>query len=170
MGALDLFFKVIAANNEKVLSSQYLHTYLYYFHIITSDPFFEKQGQVQGLVTLTYFSRSQRLIKEKSLSSRYLHTYNMYCFHINTSDPYDETQHFILVPIGHEGTGMIASSSVRHFTEALVYNNHPRAAAAASSCLVIIFRRIASSVPWFLRSTAEQMQHPHQCMRWCRPW
>ena len=77
------------------------------------------------------------------------------------------------------GTGMIASSStfyphpgrvirdlfrlsddVWHGTEALVYSNHPRAA-AASSYLAIIFGRIASGVPWFLRSTAEPMQHPH---------
>ena len=70
------------------------------------------------------------------------------------------------------GTGMIASSNtfpsvgcfVRHRTEALVYSNHPRAA-AASSYLAIIFGRIASGVPWFLRSTAEPMQHPHQCWR-----
>ena len=41
---------------------------------------------------------------------------------------------------------------------------HPRAA-AASSYLAIIFRRIASGLPWFLRSTAEPMQHPHQCWR-----
>ena len=70
------------------------------------------------------------------------------------------------------GTGMIASSStfrphpgrvirdlfpqlhdVWHGTEALVYSNHRRAA-AASSYLAIIFGRIASGVPWFLRSTA----------------
>ena len=54
-------------------------------------------------------------------------------------------------------------------SEALIYSNHPRAA-AASSYLAIIFGRIASGVPWFLRSTAEPMQHPHQCWRWCRPW
>ena len=65
MGALDLFFKVIAANKEKVLLSQYLHTYLYYFHINTSDPFYEKQGQVQGLVTLTYFSKVTEADKGK---------------------------------------------------------------------------------------------------------
>ena len=35
---------------------------------------------------------SQGLINWKSLSSRYIHTYNMYWFHISTSDPYDETQ------------------------------------------------------------------------------
>ena len=58
---------------------------------------------------------------------------------------------------------------VRHCTEALVYSDHPRAA-AASSYLATIFGRIASGVPWFLRSTAEPMQHPHQCWRWCRPW
>ena len=82
----------------------------------------------------------------------------------------------------YRGTRMIANSStfrhhpgrvirdlfrllggcVRHCTEALVYSNHPRAA-AASSYLAIIFGRIASGVPWFLRSTAEPMQHPHQC-------
>ena len=52
------------------------------------------------------------------------------------------------------GTGMIASSStfrphpVRHCTEALVYSNHPRAA-AASSFLAIILGRIATTlVPW----------------------
>ena len=59
--------------------------------------------------------------------------------------------------------------AVWHGTEALVYNNHSREA-AASSHLVIIFGRIASDVPWFLRSTAEQMQHPHQCRHWCRLW
>ena len=58
---------------------------------------------------------------------------------------------------------------LRHCTEALVYSNHPRAA-AASSYLAIIFGRIASGVPWFLRSTAEPMQHSHQCWRWCRLW
>ena len=65
------------------------------------------------------------------------------------------------------GTGMIASSSTfrphpgrvirdlfrllnavySHCTEALVYSNHPRAA-AASSYLAIIFEPIASGVPW----------------------
>ena len=40
----------------------------------------------------------------------------------------------------------------------------------ASSYLAIIFGRITSGVPWFLRSKAEPMQHPHQCWRWCRPW
>ena len=74
------------------------------------------------------------------------------------------------------GTGMIASSStfcphpgrvirdlflqlhaVRHGTEALVYSNHPREA-AASSYLAIIFGRIAGVVPWFLRLTAVLMQ------------
>ena len=44
---------------------------------------------------------------------------------------------------------------VRHCTEALVYSNHPRAA-AASSYLAIIFRRIASGVPCFLRSHRSQ--------------
>ena len=86
------------------------------------------------------------------------------------------------------GTGMIASSStfcphpgrvirdlfrqliaVRHGTEALLYSNHPRKA-AASSYLAIIFGRIASCVPWFLRSAAVLMQLSHQCWRWCRLW
>ena len=39
--------------------------------------------------------------------------------------------------------------AVRHGTEALVYSNHPREA-AASSYPAIIFGRIASGVPWFL--------------------
>ena len=79
------------------------------------------------------------------------------------------------------GTEMIASSStfrphpgkvirdlfrqlhaVRHGTEALVYSNHPRFA-AASSYLAIIFGRIASCVLWFLRSTLVPMQLSHQC-------
>ena len=42
-------------------------------------------------MALTYF-QGHRLIKEKSLSSRYLHTYHLCYFHINTSDPYNETQ------------------------------------------------------------------------------
>ena len=86
------------------------------------------------------------------------------------------------------GTGMIASSStfcpnpgrvirdllrqlhaVWHGTEALVYSNHPREA-AASSYLAIIFGRIASGVAWFLHSTAVLMQLLHQCWRWCRLW
>ena len=41
---------------------------------------------------------------------------------------------------------------------------------AASSYLAIIFGRIASGVPLFLCSTAEPMQHPHQCMHLCRLW
>ena len=84
------------------------------------------------------------------------------------------------------GAGMIASSStfrphagrvirdlfrllhaVRHGTEALVYNNHTRES-TASSYLAIIFRRIASGVPWFLHLTAVPM--PMQCRSWCRPW
>ena len=40
--------------------------------------------------------------------------------------------------------------AVWHGTEALVYNNHPREA-AASSYLALILGRIASGVPWFLR-------------------
>ena len=73
------------------------------------------------------------------------------------------------------GSGMIASSNtfcahlgrviqdlfrqlhaLWHVTEALVYINHPREA-AASSYLAIIFGWIASGVPWFLRSTAVLM-------------
>ena len=84
------------------------------------------------------------------------------------------------------GTGMIASSStfcphpgmvIRdlfrqlhaewHGTEAQVYSNHPREA-AASLCLAIIFGRIDSGLPWLLRSTAVLMQLSHQCWRCCR--
>ena len=54
-------------------------------------------------------------------------------------------------------TGMVASSSllhaVRHCTEALVYSNFSRGV-AASMCLAIISGLIASSLPWFLCSTA----------------
>ena len=42
-------------------------------------------------------------------------------------------------------------------TEALVYNNYPREA-AASTYLAIIFVQIASGVPWFPHSTAVPMQ------------
>ena len=63
---------------------------------------------------------------------------------------------------GSLGICFVCWMLLRHCTEALVYSNHPRAA-AASSYLAIIFGRIASGVPWFLRSTAEPMQHPHQC-------
>ena len=59
--------------------------------------------------------------------------------------------------------------AVKHGTKALVYSNHSREA-AASSYLAIIFGRIASGVPCFLRSTAVPMQLSHQCRRWCRPW
>ena len=59
--------------------------------------------------------------------------------------------------------------AVRHGTEALVYSDYPRAA-AASSYLTIIFGRIASGLPWRLRSTAVPMQLPRQCRHWCRPW
>ena len=45
-------------------------------------------------------------------------------------------------------------------TEALVYRNHPREA-AASTYLARIFGRIASGVPWFRRSTAVLMQLPY---------
>ena len=63
---------------------------------------------------------------------------------------------------GSLGICFVCWMLLRHCTEALVYSNHPRAA-AASSYLAIIFGRIASGVPWLLRSTAEPMQHPHQC-------
>ena len=54
IGDLDLFFKITEANQEK--NSLYLHTsYLYYFHVNTSDPYYETQGQVQWWVTLIYF-------------------------------------------------------------------------------------------------------------------
>ena len=59
--------------------------------------------------------------------------------------------------------------AVWHGTEAVVYSNHPRAA-AAFSYLAIIFGRIASGITWFLRSTAVLMQLSHQCRRWCRLW
>ena len=61
---------------------------------------------------------------------------------------------------GSLGICFVCWMMLRHCTVALVYSNHPRAA-AASSYLAIIFGRIASSVPWFLRSTVEPMQHPH---------
>ena len=79
------------------------------------------------------------------------------------------------------GNGMIANSStfrphpgrvirdlfrqvhaVWNGTGTLVYSNHPRGA-AAYSYLAIIFGRIASGVPWFLRSTTVLMQLSHQC-------
>ena len=61
--------------------------------------------------------------------------------------------------------------AVRHGTEALVYSNHPREAAASSYLAIpVIFGRIASGVPWFLCSTAVPMHLLHQCRRWCRPW
>ena len=41
--------------------------------------------------------------------------------------------------------------AIRHGTEALVYSNHPREA-AAFSYLAIIFGPIASGVPWDLRA------------------
>ena len=59
--------------------------------------------------------------------------------------------------------------AVWHGTEALVYSNHPREA-AASSYLAIICGWIASGTPWFLRSTALLMQLSHQCWRWCKLW
>ena len=38
------------------------------------------------------------------------------------------------------------------------------------SYLATIFGRLASDLPWFLRSTAVLMQLSHQCWRWCRLW
>ena len=70
---------------------------------------------------------------------------------------------------GSLGICFVCWMLLRHCTKTLVYSNHPRAA-AASSYLAIIFGQIASGIPWFLRSTAEPMQHPHQCWRWCRLW
>ena len=55
--------------------------------------------------------------------------------------------------------------AVWHGTEALVYSNHSREA-AASSYLAIIFGRIASGVPWFLRSSAVLLQLSYQCRLW----
>ena len=74
------------------------------------------------------------------------------------------------------GTGMIASSStfcyhsgrvirdlfcmlnvVKHCTEALVYSNHPREA-AAFSYLAIIFGRIASDVLWVQNPLSGEQQ------------
>ena len=52
--------------------------------------------------------------------------------------------------------------AVWHGTEALVYSNHPREA-AASSYQAIIFGWIASGVHWFFSSTAVLMQPSHQC-------
>ena len=93
---------------------------------------------------------------------------------------YWETDHYL-----SWGIGMIASSStfrphpakghrdlfrllhaVMHGTEALVYINHPREAAASTS-LAIIFGRIALGVPWFFLSTAVLMQPLYQC-RYCQ--
>ena len=50
---------------------------------------------------------------------------------------------------------------VLHGSEALVYNNYPKEA-AASTCLAIIFGRISNG---FLRLTAVPMQLPHQGRR-----
>ena len=51
--------------------SKYIHIYnLYYFQITTSDPYDKTQGQIKTLVTLTYLSRSQKVIKEKSQGHR----------------------------------------------------------------------------------------------------
>ena len=91
---------------------------------------------------------------------------------------------FTWIMVNSRGTGMIASSSTfcpnpgrvsrdlfhqLHGTEALVYSNHPREA-SAFSYLAIIFGRIASGVPWFLRSSAVLMQLSYQCWRWWRLW
>ena len=46
--------------------------------------------------------------------------------------------------------------------EALVYSDYPMEA-AASTCLAIIFGRIASCIPWFLRTTVVLMQLLYQC-------
>ena len=54
--------------------------------------------------------------------------------------------------------------AVWHGIEALVYSNTPREA-AAFSYLSIIFGRIASGVPSFLRLTAVLMQLSHQSWR-----
>ena len=70
---------------------------------------------------------------------------------------------------GSLGICFVCWMLLRHCTEALVHSTHPREA-AASSYLAIIFGRIASGVARFLRSTAEPMQHPHQCWCWCRLW
>ena len=54
----------------------HLHTYnLYCFHINTSNPYDETEGKSQGWVTLTYLSRSQRLINPCS--------HNLYRFRIH---------------------------------------------------------------------------------------
>ena len=53
--------------------------------------------------------------------------------------------------------------AIRHGTEVLVYSNHT--SEAAGLYLTIIFGRIASGVPWDLRSTAVPMQPLHQCRR-----
>ena len=56
------------------------------------------------------------------------------------------------------------SHAIRHGTEALVYSTHSREA-ATTSYLAIIFGRIASGVPWYLRLTAVLMRLSHQCRR-----
>ena len=50
--------------------------------------------------------------------------------------------------------------AVLYGTETPVYSKYPREA-AASTCLVIIFRRIVSGIPSLLCSTAVPMQLPH---------
>ena len=57
-----------------------------------------------------------------------------------------------------------AARNVTTVMEPLVYNDRPRGA-TASSYLVIIFGRIASGVPLFLRSTAVSMQPPDALAR-----
>ena len=53
---------------------QYLN--MYCFHIKTNDPYDETQSQAQLWVTLTYLSRSQRLIN--------IGSYKLYRFRIHT--------------------------------------------------------------------------------------
>ena len=76
------------------------------------------------------------------------------------------------------GTGMIGSSGtvrphlgrvirdllrqlhdVQYGMEALVHSDYSREA-ASSTCLTIIFGRIANGIPWFLRSTAGTGDYP----------
>ena len=80
---------------ENTLLWRYLHTYnLDCFHYITIHPYDKTPGKVKRLVALTYLSRSQRLINEadKKVSPYDSSTPTICCFHINTSDPYDETK------------------------------------------------------------------------------
>ena len=64
---------------------------------------------------------------------------------------------------GYWGYMFLLLHAVRHGTEALVYSNLPKEA-AAFTCLAVIYRRIASGIPWFPCSKAVPMQlPPHQC-------